>query len=136
MSRKIAAAVLSFGAGMSGVALAISAAFDGWSQLTPSRASGILGLAAVAAGGYGLTLWLLRNHFRSDARLGGRRDAIAGVLAIVLLFVASIGTQGAPIGLRLALCVACGAASTLLAHFPWLQRAGTHSRAESIRADA
>ena len=136
MLKRIATAVLSFGVSMSAVALGISVAFDGWSQLTPARAAGILGLATVVAAGYGVTLWLARHHFRSDARLGGRRDAISGVLAIVLLLVASIGTQGAPVALRLALCLVSGAVSALLAHFPWLQRAATHAPVETVQADA
>ena len=135
MLRKIAAAVVSFGASVSGVVLAISVAFDGWSQLTPSRALGFLGLAALVTAGYGITLWLAREHFRPDARLGGRRDAIAGVLAMVLLLVASIATQGAPPALRLALCLASGAGSAFLAHFPWLQRAGTKSPVAAVQAD-
>jgi hypothetical protein len=136
MFRKLATAVLSFGASVSGVMLAISVVFDGWSQLTPSRALGFLGLGALVTAGYALSLWLARAHFRPDARLGGRRDAIAGVLAIVLLLAASIATQGAHPAVRLAFCLAAGAASALLAHFPWLQRAKTESPVEAVHADA
>ena len=136
MLKRIAHAVSRFGVSMGVVALGISVAFDGWAQLTPARAAGILGLATIVAAGYGCTLWLVRHHFRPDARLGGRRDAIAGVLGIVLLLVASIATQGAPVALRLALCIVSGAASALLAHFPWLQRTATHSPVETVQADA
>jgi hypothetical protein len=134
--RKIASAVVTFGVSMSAIALALFVAFDGPSQLTGQRTLGIFGLTALGSVGYGASLVLARNHFRPDARVGGRRDAIAGILAIVLLIAVSVISQGAPPALRFALCLGSGAVAALAAHFPWLQRASTPSQVDSVPADA
>jgi hypothetical protein len=120
--RNIATAILGFSASMGALALGLLVAFDGIAQLNLDRTLGVLGLTAATASGYGLSLWLARRRFRADAQLGGRRDLVAGALAVVLLLAASVATQGAPLPLRLTLCLASGVLAAMAAHLPWLQR--------------
>lgn len=134
--KRLLAAALLCTLGMSLIGLGIFLAFDGVSADSFVRAGRFAGLTAVAGVGYGLTLWAARRNMRSDAGIGGRRDLIAGVLAVVVVFALSVLTQGAPAAARFAMVFVSGIVSALAMYFPWFQRQAATERVESAAADA
>ena len=130
--RRIAGAAVRCWLSTAVIGLGLSVVFDGRNALTWDLVRGIVSLTTLLTGGYGLTLFLARRHFREDANVGGRRDLIAGFLAIVLLGAASTLTQGTTPVVRLTLTFLSGTVSALLMYFPWFQR---QPQPETISAD-
>jgi len=134
--RKLLHAAFAFFAGMSSVGMGLFVAFAGFTADSLSRSTGLIGFAGIAAIGYCGALLAARPNLRPDAGVGGRRDIISGILAIVLVLVGSIATQGAPLALRFSIILLAGALSALLMYFPWLQRQRANLDAPAAAADA
>ena len=111
-----------FGLTTAVVASGVLVVFDGVIHPSLDLALRILGINALAAIGYALLLLLARHNFRSDARIGGRRDAVAGAFAMALVVLGSTLTQGGGIPAIVAVCLLSGVLGAIIAHFPWLQR--------------
>jgi hypothetical protein len=132
--RKLLSAVAKFAISVSTVGVTLFVAFDGMTVDSFVRSAGLLGFAGIAGVGYGLALWVARRHLRADAQVGGRRDLIAGILAIVLILAASTVTQGAAVALRFTIILLSGTLSAVLMYFPWFQRQPEDVEVEAVQS--
>ena len=133
---KLLGAVARFVLSMSAIGIGLFLALEGPSVDSLVRSVGLVGFAGISGAGYGLALGLVRSHLRPDAQVGGRRDLIAGILAIVLTLAGSAVTQGASPILQFSIILLSGILSAVLMYFPWFQRQPVKAAVEAVAADA